>query len=130
MKTLKMIAVAAVAGLALCISSCTKTQDSGQDFGTYTCTGSEEISSKEASGAIGLHMRDAVIIACRNNNINYRTDANDKIVIAAADEVYEKEKGNANKTMDVYLVFQPSSTLGEAEKKAVRVKTYHLTASN
>ena len=125
-----MIAVAAVSCLALCISSCTKTQDSGQDFGTYTCISSVEISSKEASGAIGLHMKDAVILACRNNDIHYRTDANDKIVIAAADEVYEKEKGNANKSIEVYLVFQPSSTLGEAEQKPVRVKTYPLTASN
>lgn len=75
-------------------------------------------------------MRDAVIIACRNNNINYRTSANDNIVIAAADEVYNKEKGNAKKTVDVYLVFQPSSTLGEADKQSVKVKTYHLTASN
>ena len=50
-------------------------------------------------------------------------------VIAAADEVYNKEKGNAKKTVDVYLVFQPSSTLGEADKKSVKVKTYHLTAN-
>ena len=129
MKTLKMIAMAAVACLALCISSCTKT-DSGQNFGTYTCLPSETISSKEASGEILSHMKDAVINACRNNNINYRTEANDKIVIAAADEVYNKEKGNANKSIDIYLVFQPSSTLGEAEKKSVTVHTYKLTASN
>ena len=76
------------------------------------------------------NMKDAVIIACRNNNINYRNSANDKIVIDAADEVYNKEKGNANKTVDIYLVFKPSSALGEAEKQSERVKTYHLTASN
>ena len=129
MKTLKMIAVAAVAGLALCISSCTKTQDSGENFGTYTCTASESVTTKEASGMVFSNMRDAVILACRNNDIHYRTSENDKIVIAAADEVYNKEKGNANKTIDVYLVFQPSSTLGEAEKQSVKVKTYHLSAS-
>ena len=128
MKTLKMIAMAAVACLALCISSCTKT-DSGQNFGTYTCMPSETISSNEASGEILSHMRDAVINACRNNNINYRTEANDKIVIAAADEVYNKEKGNANKSIEIYLVFQPSSTLGESDKPSQRVWTYKLTAS-
>jgi hypothetical protein len=126
MKALKIIAMAAVAGLALCISSCTKTTDSGSNFGTYTCTPSVDVSSKEASGAIFSHMRDAVILACRDKNINYRTSANDQTVIAAADEVYNKEKGNANKTMDVYLVFQPAS---ETDKASVKVKTYHLTAS-
>ena len=130
MKSLKLIAVAAVACLALCISSCTKIQDTGEGFGTYTCVPSETLSSKEASGMILSNMKDAVIIACRNNNINYRNSANDKIVIAAADEVYNKEKGNANKTVDIYLVFKPSSALGEAEKQSERVKTYHLTASN
>lgn len=128
MKTLKMIAVAAFACLALCVSSCTKT-DSGQNFGSYTCMPSVDVSSKEASGEILSHMRDAVINACRNNNINYKTDANDKLVIAAADEVYNREKGNANKTMEVYLVFQPSGELGKADKPSVRVKTYQLTAS-
>lgn len=129
MKTLKLIAVAAFACLALCVSSCTKTTDTGQDFGTYTCTSSESLTTNEATGEVFSHMRDAVIHACRNNNINYRTSANDNIVIAAADEVYNKEKGNAKKTVDVYLVFQPSSTLGEADKQSVKVKTYHLTAN-
>jgi hypothetical protein len=127
MKTLKMIALAAVASLALCISSCTKTTDTGENFGTYTCMPSVDVSSKEGSGMILSNMRDAVILVCRDKNINYRTSENDKLVIAAADEVYNKEKGNANKTMDVLLVFQPA---GETDKPSVTVKTYHLTASN
>ena len=127
MKTLKMIALAAVASLALCISSCTKTTDTGENFGTYTCMPSVDVSSKEASGMVFSHMRDAVILVCRDKNINYRTSENDKLVIAAADEVYNKEKGNANKTMDVLLVFQPA---GETDKPSVTVKTYHLTGSN
>jgi len=127
MKTLKMIALAAVASLALCISSCTKTTDTGENFGTYTCMPSVNISSSEASGMVFSHMRDAVILVCRDKNINYRTSENDKLVIAAADEVYNKEKGNANKTMDVLLVFQPA---GETDKPSVTVKTYPLTASN
>lgn len=127
MKTLKMIALAAVAGLALCISSCTKTTDTGANFGTYTCMPSVDVSSKEGSGMILSNMRDAVIMTCRNKNINYRTSENDNLVIAAADEVYNKEKGNANKTMDVLLVFQPA---GEKDMPSVTVKTYHLTAAN
>ena len=82
--------------------------------------------SKEGSGLIFSNMRDAVILTCRDKNINYRTSENDNLVIAAADEVYNKEKGNANKTMDIRLVFQPA---GETEQPSVTVKTYHLTAS-
>ena len=54
---------------------------------------SVDVSSKEGSGEIFSHMRDAVILACRDKNINYRTTANNQAVIAAADEVYNKEKG-------------------------------------
>ena len=104
MKTFKFIALAAVACLAFCFSSCTK------------------VSSSEGSGVIFFAIRDAVITASKGFNV--RSDANDKAVIAAADKAAEEHKNQANKRIVVSVVFQPGNAMGEAEKKPVVIKTY------
>ncbi len=50
-----------------------------------------------------------------------------KVVIAAADKVAAEYKDQANKPIEVYVVFQPGNAMGEAEKKPIVIKTYKFT---
>lgn len=129
MKTINFFAAVAAVVASLCFTSCKKTSDTGDNLGTYTCTPSVEVWSSEGSGVVLSKMKDAVIVVCNDKNILFRTSENDKLVIAAADAAYETYKNNANKTMDIYLVFRPANALGEDEKDPITVKTYHLTAA-
>ena len=120
MKAIKLFAIAA-AFIAL-FASCTKTTDSSEKFGSYSAIANVDLSSKEGSGIIYYQIRDAVIKAAKD--FNFRTDANDKAVIAAADAAAETYKDYANKPVVVSVVFQPANALGEAEKKPIVIKSY------
>ncbi|MBO4417630.1 MAG: hypothetical protein J5801_05895 [Bacteroidales bacterium] len=122
MKTIKTILVAVAACVALCFTSCTKTTDTGENFGSYSAIADVDLSSKEGSGIIYYQIRDAVINASKG--LNYRTAANDQTVIAAADPVAETYKNYANKPVVVSVVFQPANAMGEAEKKPIVIKSY------
>lgn len=110
---------------ALSFTSCTKTTDTGKDAGSYTAICDDNVSSSEGSGVIFFAIRDAVLNASRN--FDFRTDANDKAVIAAADKAAEEHKNQANKKIVVSVVFQPGHAMGEAEKKPVVIKSYTFT---
>lgn len=125
MKTIKFIAMAFVACMALCLSSCTKGGSDSGDSGTYTATCNVTVSNSEGSGIIFHKIRDAVIVAGRD--FYFKTPANDKVVIAAADKVAAEYKDQANKPIEVYVVFQPGNAMGEAEKKPIVIKTYKFT---
>ena len=98
----------------LSITSCTKTTGDDKTVGSYTATCDTEVSSSEGSGIIYVAIRDAVIKASRG--FDFRTDSNDKAVIAAADKAAEEHKDQANKKVVVSVVFQPGNAMGEAEK--------------
>ena len=127
MKVFKLIAVAATACLALCFTSCTKTTGDDKVVGSYTATCDTDVSSSEGSGVIFVAIRDAVIKASKG--FDFRTDANDKAVIAAADKAAEEHKNQANKAIVVSVVFQPGNAMGEAEKKPVVLKSYTFNPS-
>lgn len=122
MKTFKFIALAAVACLAFCFSSCTKISGDDKNVGTYTAISDVDVTSSEGSGVIFFAIRDAVITASKGFNV--RSDSNDKAVIAAADKAAEEHKNQANKRIVVSVVFQPGNAMGEAEKKPVVIKSY------
>lgn len=128
MKTIKLIAMAFVACMALCLSSCTKVDTGSGDSGSYTATCNVTVSNSEGSGIIFYKIRDAVIVAGRD--FNFKTSANDKVVIAAADKVAAEYKDQANKPIEVYVVFQPGNAMGEAAKKPIVIKTYKFTPVN
>ena len=128
MKAFKFIALAAVACLALCFSSCTKISGNDKTVGSYTATCDINVSSSEGSGIIFVAIRDAVITASRGFDV--RSDSNDKAVIAAADKAAEEHKNQANKKIVVSVVFQPGNAMGEAEKKPVVIKSYTFTPVN
>ena len=95
---------------------------------SYTAICDTEVSSSEGSGIIFVAIRDAVITASRG--FDFRTDSNDKAVIAAADKAAEEHKNQANKKVVVSVVFQPGNAMGEAEKKPVVIKSYTFTPAN
>ena len=128
MKAIKFIALAAVACLTLCFTSCTKTTGDDKNVGSYTATCDSDVSSSEGSGVIFYAIRDAVISASRG--FDFRTDSNDKAVIAAADKKAEEYKDQANKPIVVSVIFQPGNAMGEAEKKPVVIKSYTFTPAN
>lgn len=125
MKAFKFIALAAVACLAFCLSSCTKTSGNDKTVGSYTAICDTEVSSAEGSGIIFFAIRDAVIKASKG--FDFRTDSNDSAVIAAADKVAEEYKNQANKQVVVSVVFQPGNAMGESEKKPIVIKSYTFT---
>ena len=127
MKAFKFIALAVAACMTLCFTSCTKT-GTDQTLGTYSATCNVEVSTSEGSGIIFSAIRDAVINASRG--FDFRTDANDKAVIAAADKAAAEHKDQANKAIVVSVVFQPANAMGEAEKKPIVIKTYPFTPVN
>lgn len=127
MKTIKFFALAIVACMALCFTSCTKTGDT-DEFGTYTATCDVTVSSSEGSGIIFNQIRDAVLIA--GKSFNFRNSANDKAVIAAADKKAEEYKDQANKPIVVSVIFQPGNEMGQAEKKPIVIKNYTFKPVN
>jgi hypothetical protein len=128
MKAIKFIALAAVACLTLCFTSCTKTTGDDKNVGSYSAICDSDVSSSEGSGIIFFAIRDAVITASKGFNV--RSDSNDKAVIAAADKAAEEHKNQANKAVVVSVVFQPGNAMGEAEKKPVVIKSYTFTPAN
>ena len=124
MKAVKFIALAIVAGMALCFTACTKVNDPG-DSGSYTATCDITVSNSEGSGIIFNQIRDAVILAGRG--LDFRTAENDKVVIAAADKVAAEYKDQANKAIVVSVVFRPGNAMGEAEKPDIVIKKYTFT---
>lgn len=130
MKTLKLIAMAVVACIALCLTSCSEINNGGSDpvIGSYGATSDIAVSSSEGSGVIFNAIRDAVINTSRGFDV--RTKENDKAVIAAADKVAGQYKDQANKKIVVSVIFQPGNAMGEAEKKPVVLKSYTFTPVN
>jgi hypothetical protein len=129
MKAFKIIALATAVCLTLCFaSSCTKISGNDKDMGSYSAICDSNVSSSEGSGIIYFAIRDAVINASRG--FDFRSDSNDKTVIAAADEAAEEHKYQANKKVVVSVVFQPGNAMGEAEKKPVVIKSYTFTPAN
>ena len=124
MKAVKFIALAIVAGMALCFTACTKVNDPG-DSGSYIATCDITVSNNEGSGIIFNQIRDAVILAGRG--LDFRTAENDKVVIAAADKVAAEYKDQANKAIVVSVVFRPGNAMGEAEKPDIVIKKYTFT---
>ena len=126
MKTIKLIAMAVVACVALCFTSCS-IKDPG-DSGSYTATCNIAVTGSEGSGIVFNKIRDAVILAGRD--FNFRTAANDKVVTDAADKVAAEYKDQANKAMVVSVVFRPGNAMGEAEKADIVIKQYTFTPVN
>lgn len=124
MKPFKLVVLAVAACMALCFTSCGKINDPG-DSGSYTATCNIAVTGSEGSGIIFNKIRDAVILAGRD--FNFKTDANDKVVIAAADKVAAEYKDQANKAIVVTVVFRPGNAVGEAEKADIPVKSYTFT---
>ncbi len=127
MKTIKLIAMAVVACVALCFTSCSKINDPG-DSGSYTAICDIAVTGSEGSGIIFNKIRDAVILAGRG--FNFRTSANDKVVTDAADKVAAEYKDQANKPIVVSVVFRPGNAMGEAEKADIVIKKYTFTPVN
>lgn len=125
MKAIKLFAIAAVACMALCFTSCTKPGSNDPVVGSYTATCDITVVNTEGSGIIFGKIKDAVIIASRGFDV--RSDANDKVVIAAADKVAAEYKDQANKKIVVSVVFQPGNEMGAAEKKPIVIKSYTFT---
>ena len=121
MKAIKLITLAVAACMALCFTSCTTT-GTDTEIGNYTCTVDVTVSAYEGAGIVFYAMRDAVIKASRD--FDFRTSANDNVVIAAADKTAQEYKDQSNKKINVSVVFQPGNAMGEAEKKPVVLKTY------
>ncbi|MBR5404047.1 MAG: hypothetical protein IK113_07490 [Bacteroidales bacterium] len=126
MKTIKLVAMAVVACMALCFTSCS-INDPG-DSGSYTATCDVAVSASEGSGIIFNKIRDAVILAGRG--LDFRTEANNKVVIDAADKVAAEYKDQANKPIVVSVVFRPGNAMGEAEKADIVIKKYTFTPVN
>ncbi len=126
MKTIKLIAMAFAACMALCFTSCS-IKDPG-DSGSYTATCDVAVTGNEGSGIIFNKIRDAVILAGRG--LDFRTAANDKVVIEAADKVAAEYKDQANKPIVVSVVFRPGNAMGEAEKSDIVIKKYTFTPVN
>ena len=123
MKAFKLIALAAAACMAICFTSCTKVSGGDdKNLGTYGATCDVSVSTSEGSGVIFSAIRDAVIVTSRS--FDFRTDANDKAVIAAADKAAAEHKDQANKKIVVSVIFQPANAMGEAEKKPIVLKSY------
>ena len=125
MKAIKFFAIAAVACMALCFTSCTKPSGNDPVVGSYTAIADISVVNTEGSGIILGKIKDAVIIASRGFDV--RSDANDKVVIAAADKVAAEYKDQANKKIVVSVVFQPGNEMGTAEKKPIVIKSYTFT---
>ena len=125
MKKFKFIALVAVACLSLCFAACTKITGNEKVLGSYTATCDITVYTSEGSGIIFGAIRDAVILAGRD--YDFRTDAGDKAVIAAADKVAQEYKDQANKKITVSVVFQPGNAMGEAEAKPIVIKSYTFT---
>jgi hypothetical protein len=126
MKTIKLIAMALVACMALCFTSCS-INDPG-DSGSYTATCNETVNSNKGSGIIFNAIRDAVIVAGRGRD--FRTAANDKVVIEAADKVAAQYKDQTDIPIVVSVVFRPGNAMGEAEKADIVIKNYSFTPVN
>ena len=105
MKTIKLVAMALVACMALCFTSCS-INDPG-DSGSYTATCDIAVTSNSGSGI-----------------------ANDKVVIEAADKVAAEYKDQADKPIVVSVVFRPGNAMGEAEKADIVIKKYTFTPVN
>lgn len=129
MKTIKFIALAIVACMALCFTSCTKTGNSS-DSGDYTATCDVAVSNSEGSGIIFYKIRDAVIIAGRG--LDFRTPANDKIVIDAADKVAAEYKDQANKPIVVSVISSPATLWAKLKRSpsSSRATPSNLSCSN
>ena len=126
MKTIKLVAMALVACMALCFTSCS-INDPG-DSGSYTATCDIAVTNNSGSGIIFNKIRDAVILAGRGRD--FHTAANDKVVIEAADKVAAEYKDQADKPIVVSVVFRPGNAMGEAEKADIVIKKYTFTPVN
>ena len=122
MKLFKIIVLAAAAVL-LC-ASCTKS-GTEQVLGNYSVTCDKAVSSSTGSGVIYYAMYNKIVAVARD--FNFRTDANDKAVIAAADQIASEYKDQASEKITVSVIFTEANALGEAEKKPVVIKSYTFT---
>ena len=118
MKTVRIIAMALVACMALCLTSCNKNV-SEPVSGTYGVTADKDVPS--GAGSIFAEMSDAVTSA---GNFSFRSEANDSAVKAAADKVYNERKGTSDINATISVVFKPGNVSGQAEKKPELVKAY------
>lgn len=83
------------------------------------------MSAYSGSGVIFTAMYDEVAKLARE--MNFRTDANDKKVIAATDKIAAEYKNQASEKITISVVFTEANESGKAEKKPVVLKSYVFT---
>ena len=123
MKLVKIIILAIAA--ALLFVSCETSGPEGT-LGSYSVTCDKEVAGSSGSGIIYKQMYDAVA----KLKFDFRTKANDQAVIAATDKVASDYKDQASEEMTITVYFKEANALGEAEKKAVTIKSYKFTPVN
>lgn len=127
MKTIKFFAMALVACVAMCLTSCGKPGEEPVS-GTYGVTTNltEDIDFNKGSGIVYHEMEEAVTEASKGFSV--RSDASDNAVKAAADKVYEERKNYSDKAMILTVVFKPGNVVGQPEKKPIPIKSYTFEA--
>lgn len=115
--------------MALCLSSCSKNNNDEKVSGTYGVTANVgTIDYNKGHGIIFGAIENAVNETARN--FSFRTDANDKAVIAAADKAAKEHENQSDIDIVISVVFKPGNVSGEAEKKPIEVKSYTFKGSN
>ena len=121
MKIVKSLILAIAA--TLLFASCEVTKPEGV-LGTYSVTCDKtSVNASTGSGIIFNKLYDAVA----KLKFDFRTDANDKAVLAATDKIAADYKDQASEPIVISVVFREANAMGEAEKKPVVIKSYTFT---
>ena len=120
MRILKAIVLAAAA--ALLFVSCVPKTTPESIPGNYSVTCDKTVSLNSGSGIIYSTMYDEV--AKLANELKFRTDANDKKVIAVTDKVAAEYKNQASEKIKISVIFTESNQSGKPENKPVVIKSY------
>lgn len=126
MKTVKIFALALATCAALFLTSCNK-DNNEKVSGVYGVTANvETIDYNKGHGIIFQAIESAVNETAKN--FDFKTDANDKAVIAAADKAAKDHENQSDIDIVIDVVFKPGNTMGQAEKKPILVKSYTFKA--
>ena len=129
MKTVKIFATGLAVLMALSLSSCKKTTGDEKVSGTYEVTANvETVDYNKGHGVIFGAMESAVNETARN--FSFRTDANDKAVIAAADKAAKEHENQSDIDIVISVVFKPGNVSGQAENKPIVIKSYTFKGSD
>ena len=83
------------------------------------------MSAYSGSGVIYTTMYDEVAKLTRE--MDFRTDANDKKILAATDKIAAEYKNQASEKITISVVFTEANESGKAGKKPVVLKSYVFT---